>query len=616
VPAFPLDLCLAGGDVTDVRVRPGGMWISGVHTEVRDAKKISRLRMWHVTDSSVVDLVTDPEPAPGRGLSGGVHNWSHDGSRVCVVLRSGALAIVDVAHMTTPTTSHATAPRQIADDGAWTTPTFSLDDQSVWAVRDWHDVVRLSPSPDPSATWHQTQHFHEGDFAWDVDEWNGAPIFHAWNRPHMPWTESQIVPVSSEVAVGVQQPRVSRNGKSLGFLSDQNGVLNLTIIRNDATTVIEDEFEHGGPTWGSGNRSWCFNSDGTMVAYTRNEDGFGSLWIRSVGASGAPLMVGKAVHGCVSWEGNTLAAIRSGARTPPEVVAYNMTSLLLPQAVAPSKKVVFFAGDVRWNAKDIRDELVEPIVVKVPPEEITDPEITVRLYRPHSANGALLAWAHGGPTDQWQVAFMPRHAYWISRGYTIAVIDYRGSTGYGRQFQQSLEGEWGRGDGKDVVRATRCIQQQYGFNPDNTILFGGSAGGLAALSAVVHAAPGIRVAAAAVLSYPVVDLLALASSGDPFEAHYVPTLVGAGSDKDQVWGQRSPHLHPRSFLETSLLIFHGDADTVVPLAQSEILRDAVTSVGGDATLHVLAGEGHGFREPQNLEFEYRTTEDFLTRFVP
>jgi dipeptidyl aminopeptidase/acylaminoacyl peptidase len=65
-----------------------------------------------------------------------------------------------------------------------------------------------------------------------------------------------------------------------------------------------------------------------------------------------------------------------------------------------------------------------------------------------------------------------------------------------------------------------------------------------------------------------------------------------------------------------MLIFHGDADTVVPLQQSETLRDAVTLVGGEVSLHVMAGEGHGFRDPRNQEVEYEMTEQFLRRFLP
>jgi dipeptidyl aminopeptidase/acylaminoacyl peptidase len=615
VPVIPLDLCLSGGDITDIRVRPGGSWVSGVVTEVSEAGKRSVLRMWHVATGEAVDVLSDPAPATGRGLSGGVHNWSSNGAQIVVTLRDGGMAVCSIVDQSTQAVDVRDVV-MIADDGFFSTPIFSSVSNGVWAVRDWHDVVLLQPANDER--WSQQIYDHDGDFAWDVQEWDGQPIFHSWVRPDMPWTYSRIHSVYDKTGVAVQQARVSTNNKTLGFLCDVNGVLNLAIAQQDDIAVIDDDCEHGGPTWGHGSRTWCFNSDGSMVAYTRNESGYGSLWVRGVGTSGAPLRVAQAVHGCVSWEGNTLAAIRTGARTAPEVVAYNMTSLLLPQAMAPTKKVIAFSGDPRWRDDDFRNELVEPEVVTIPANG-DDPEIIVRLYVPSSPNGVLLSWAHGGPTDQWQVSFMSRHGYWLSRGYAIAVVDYRGSTGHGRSYQQLLDGQWGAGDARDMVRATRHIQNSHGYLPSHTVLIGASAGALAVLGAVVsvyrdHVAS--SVAAGVVVSYPVVDLRSLAQSDDPFEAHYVPTLVGSTDFSDPLWDERSPHTHPEAFLSVPLLMFHGDSDLVVDLSHSLALRDAVTSVGGEASLHVMAGEGHGFRDIHNQRIEYQETEKFLNRFVP
>lgn len=613
--AIPLELCLSGGDITDVRVRPGGAWVSAVQTTVSPEGKQSVLRMWHVSTGETVDVLADPIPATGRGLSGGIHRWSDDGSQIVVALRDGGLAIcvlsterIDIVEVL--------SVRIVCAEGLFTTPMFSRVGDAVLAIRDWHDVVSLRPSSHAgvSGEWEEESLFHHDDFAWDVDEWNGVPVFHSWKRPHMPWTYSRIAGVYDTHDVAVQQPRVSTGGRAMGYLCDEQGVLNLTVVRNDQVHVIEDVSEHAGPTWGPGSRTWCFNSDASMIAYTRNEDGYGSLWVRGVGAGGASLMVGKAVHGCLSWEGNTLAAIRSGARTPPEVVAYNMSSLLMPQAMAPMKKVIAFGGDSRWLADEVREELVEPTVVHVP-----NSDVVVRLYVPNTPNGVLLSWAHGGPIDQWQVSFMPRHAYWLSRGFAIAVIDYRGTTGYGREYQQRLHGQWGQGDALDVVAATRCIQTERGYSPDHTVLIGASAGALSVLGAIAKAHDPDntdRIAAGMVMSYPVVDLRALAQTDDPFEAHYVPALVGATDLDDVLWDKRSPHNYPRQLATVPMLIFHGDADTVVPLQQSETLRDAVTSVGGEVLLHVLEGEGHGFRDVKNQRVEYTATEEFLRRFVP
>ena len=93
MPMLPLDLCLSGGDITDVRVRPGGQWVSGVHTTSTPEGKQSVVRLWNVVSGAIVDVLTDPSPATGRGLSGGVHRWSPDGAQIVIALRDGGLAI-------------------------------------------------------------------------------------------------------------------------------------------------------------------------------------------------------------------------------------------------------------------------------------------------------------------------------------------------------------------------------------------------------------------------------------------------------------------------------------------------------------------------------------------
>ena len=64
------------------------------------------------------------------------------------------------------------------------------------------------------------------------------------------------------------------------------------------------------------------------------------------------------------------------------------------------------------------------------------------LYRAN-ASTRVLVWLHGGPTDQWQVTWMPRIAHWRSRGWNVLVPDHRGSTGHGRAYQQAMQGRLG-----------------------------------------------------------------------------------------------------------------------------------------------------------------------------
>ncbi len=91
--------------------------------------------------------------------------------------------------------------------------------------------------------------------------------------------------------------------------------------------------------------------------------------------------------------------------------------------------------------------------------ELPEPELitvehdgaTLHARRYVAGAGRTLCWIHGGPTDQWQVEFLPRVAYWWSQGWDVLVPDPRGSTGHGRAYQQALRGEWGRLDVDDTA---------------------------------------------------------------------------------------------------------------------------------------------------------------------
>ena len=90
---LPIQLCLAGTEITDVLVRPGGQWVSGVVSDGATGV----LRMWAVDGSSLVDLFSDA-PSRGRGLSGGVHVWSDDGDVVYVTTDARGIVEITLRH--------------------------------------------------------------------------------------------------------------------------------------------------------------------------------------------------------------------------------------------------------------------------------------------------------------------------------------------------------------------------------------------------------------------------------------------------------------------------------------------------------------------------------------
>lgn len=550
-------------------------------------------------------LTTDPASLRGRVFGGGTFAWCPDGSAVVYAAGDGNLWRQSLDGR--PPTRLTDQPKGEAATG----PTVSPDNLNVAFVVGTRDIwsvpidgvarpVRLSSGRNDFAV----------DPSWSAD--SRFVAWHEWDVPHMAWDESRWVvapasgsgPIASFGGRGEQvtQPRFAPVGSDLAFLCDRSGWLNLWVVgpdRDNDRPLVDEPFEHGDPTWGTGQRSFVWSPDGRSVAFNRNEDGFGRLSVVDV-ASRRLTPVAKAHHGSLDWQGNTLVAVRSGGVTPHQIVAYDMLGL---RGDEPPARTVIAIGPPAGAAPP---QLREPEPVTFPARDGV--VLHGRLYRPEAPDPRrpLICWIHGGPTDQWPITFQPRFLYWLARGWTILVPDHRGSTGHGRAYTQAMAGRWGELDVVDVGAALDAAIENDWCASDRIAVMGGSAGGFTALNLALH---DNRVAAV-VAVYPVTDLEALATSTHRFEAHYTDSLAGSLPDALDTYRARSV-VRRAAVLSTPTLVLHGTNDEVVPVAQSEELAAASSVV----ELHIYDGEGHGWRRPETTIDEFARVEAFLTRHV-
>ena len=590
--------CAGGRSLGEPLVSPDG---TSVVVVVRDAGA-ARLVVIPVAGGAEALVAADPEPAS----RGGVVAWL-PGGRLAYVGRDGDVAVVDPAG--------GGAPRLVVTgvDGGASGLAASPDGSALAFVADTR-AVTVVPVDGGAATVVSAAADFALDPAWSPD--GGRLAWHEWDVPAMPWDASRVAMavapggggdgtpavVAGGPGESVQEPRWAPDGSALAFLSDATGWCNLWLADPDGAAprpLLDERTEHGGPAWGAGARSFAWSPDSRSIAFCRNEAGFGRLCVVDV-ATGAVRPLARGVFSSLSWAGDHVVAVRSGARTPTSVVAVS--------AAEGDRRVLATGPDPALVAA--AEALPEPEVVSW--EAADGAVVHGRLWRPPGAGTSpppMLVWAHGGPTDQRRVTFDPRLAFFLSRGWAVLHPDHRGSTGWGRAWAQALQGRWGEIDVDDTLAGAEAAVARGWADPAGMVAMGASAGGMTALLLLARRP---ELWAAGVALYPVVDLVGLAAATHRYEAHYTVGLVGPLPETVERHLARSP-LAAAAHITAPVLLLHGGDDPVVPASQSRELADLLRSHSVAVEHHEYEGEGHGWRSPATTADELERTDSFLFR---
>ncbi|QBD79034.1 S9 family peptidase [Ktedonosporobacter rubrisoli] len=235
------------------------------------------------------------------------------------------------------------------------------------------------------------------------------------------------------------------------------------------------------------------------------------------------------------------------------------------------------------------------------------------LTRPvgeNQKNLPLVLDVHGGPwaRDTW--GYNPGAQWFANRGYACLQINFRGSTGYGKDFLNAGNKEWGRNMHNDLVDGVKWAIEQGIANPQKVAIFGGSYGGYAALVGATFT-PDLFCCAVDIVGPS--NLITLIKTIPPYWSTFLATFhtrVGNPETEEEFLKSRSP-LFKVDQIRIPMLIAQGANDPRVKQAESEQIVAAMKEKGIEHEYMLFPDEGHGFAKPENRLKFYAAAEKFL-----
>ncbi|MEE9278355.1 MAG: S9 family peptidase [Dehalococcoidia bacterium] len=426
----------------------------------------------------------------------------------------------------------------------------------------------------------------------------------SWDHPNMPWDGTELWLASLDAGGALRASRKVAGGRSesiahpcwspdgvLYFVSDRNGWWNLyRLLDHGAEAVLEMEAEFGHPAWVFGQSTYTFVSP-TEVVCAVGEEGTWSLAKMNV-ATGAldriatPFTQVGALH---SSDGQVVL-VAGSPRREPAIVRLNPESGEMEEVRRSGALAI---DEAYFSAPE---SITFPTEEGLTAQAFYYPPRNPDCVAPAGERPPLIVRSHGGPTAATPNVLNPRIQYWTSRGFAVVDVNYGGSTGFGREYRQRLNGRWGVVDVDDCANAARYLVERGEADPRRLAISGGSAGGYTTLCALAFR----DLFRAGASHYGVSDAAALARDTHKFESRYLDGLIGPYPERADLYRERSPIRFPEQ-LSCPVIFFQGLEDKIVPPDQAETMVEALRRRGIPVAYVAFEGEQHGFRQAKNIK---------------
>ncbi len=531
-----------------------------------------------------------------------IPRWSPDGSKLAFCIEGHVYwAPMDGAlpEKISGFTTRASNPRWL-NDGKRLVVSVEMDEKEQLIITDidgsWPQLLAAGEgnnrdaNPSPDGKWVAYTH-------WPLDDLNRLEIRVAETATGKNRT------LTSTPGRKDWSPRWFLDNQKLAYLSNRSGFAEIWVM--DFPSGKERQLSHAGCDLAE----IAWSPDGRWLACSANRQGALDLvLVNSADGSVIDLRQSKGIHSQLEWmpDGQELVFDYASAIQPPEFYRVRIDPEK-PQKI-DEKNIKCISNFAPLALMDLR--MITPEVV-----EFKSPDgllVHGMLYQPAHPNHAGIVHVHGGPRGQATYDWDIFQQYLIAKGYTVLDVNYRGSTGYGYDFEMLNQENWGIGDTQDCLVAADFLAGLKTVDDHRLAIMGGSYGGYMTFCAMSMDA-----------RHRFACGVALYGDGDIFNSWarcerdtrlYTEMMLDHPTARRNVYEAGSCIRFAKD-IQKPLLIVHGLDDLVVPTSSSEEMVEELKRLNKVFEYKTYAGESHGFlKRKTKLDF-YSRVETFLDWYL-
>jgi dipeptidyl aminopeptidase/acylaminoacyl peptidase len=424
-----------------------------------------------------------------------------------------------------------------------------------------------------------------------------------WGNQRMPWdgTELWVADYTDGKVAGVRriagaadesvvEPKWNPEGNGLTFVSDRSGWWNLYRWDGRTTSPIAAmPADCAAAPWELGYASYTHLISGRMAATVHDGPQQRLIIVNPAGEVSSLDLPVTSIKPYVAATEDGFAAITASATSLPQIIEVDLRAATASWRPVTHPEAAYAVDPV----------IPDPLVVngRAGP-------LHALVYPPQGSSDAwdapVIVRAHPGPTASMMARLDGQTQFFCSHGFAVVDVDYRGSTGYSREFRRSLYGQWGAADVEDCTAVARHLLAMGRARPGQVFIMGASAGGYTALQAVSQT----DIFAGAIARSAIVDPEQWRRTAPRWQRAHAAELAGPA-------GAVQAHRIGRP-----VLFIHGADDDVAPLDDVRNLIATMQTLGRDHELVVLGEAGHEFGALDDNARALTAELRFLRRHLP